>query len=77
MSGPIKNTNQVMRRIGGASLVRRLVQSDGDTAKQRIRGWLGAMDDEKLLKFGLTPIEIRVLRDPVQRSGPCSRPTVK
>src|SRR5579859_5235121 len=64
---PIKHTNFVTCRKRGSSLVRRLVQSEGDSAKQRIRGWLGAIDDERLLKFGLTPMEIRALRDPVRR----------
>jgi hypothetical protein len=77
MSGPVKIMNYVTRRKGGSSLVRRLVRSEGDSAKQRVREWLSAMEDEKLLQFGLTPIEIRALRDPVRRTGPCIRAPVK
>jgi hypothetical protein len=66
VTDPIKNTDWVMGPKGGSSLVRRLIRSEGDTAKRRIRGWLSAMDDEKPLKFGLTPVEIDALRDPVR-----------
>ncbi len=47
---------------GRSSLVRRLVQAKDDPAKQRIREWLGLIDDERLLDFGLTPDDIAALR---------------
>jgi hypothetical protein len=46
----------------GSSLVRRLALAQNDAAKERIRGWLRAMDDERLLAFGLTPDDIALLR---------------
>jgi hypothetical protein len=46
----------------GSSLVRRLVRAKDDPAKQRIRRWLGAINDERLLNFGLTPEDIALLR---------------
>jgi hypothetical protein len=45
-----------------SSLVRRLVQAQDDPAKQRIRMWLKALDDEKLSGLGLTQEDIVVLR---------------
>jgi hypothetical protein len=45
-----------------SSLVRRLVQARDDPAKQRIRAWLSALDDEQLSGLGLTPEDITVLR---------------
>jgi uncharacterized protein YjiS (DUF1127 family) len=45
-----------------SSLVRRLVQAQDDPAKQRIRVWLKALDDEKLSGLGLTHEDIVVLR---------------
>jgi hypothetical protein len=49
-------------RQAGSSLVRRLVQAKNDPAKQRIRRWLCAINDERLLNFGLTPEDIALLR---------------
>ncbi len=49
-------------REARSSLVRRLVQARDDPAKQRIRRWLGDIDDEQLLRFGLTPEDIALLR---------------
>jgi hypothetical protein len=46
----------------GSSLVRRLVQARDDPAKERIRGWLRDIDDERLLNFGLTREDIAILR---------------
>lgn len=43
-------------------LVRRLIQAGDDTAKQRIRRLLVAIDDERLLSSGLTPDDIVALR---------------
>jgi hypothetical protein len=45
-----------------SSLVRRLVEARDDPAKQRIRRWLGDIDDERLANFGLTPEDIALLR---------------
>jgi hypothetical protein len=49
-------------REAGSSLVRRLVQAKDDPGKQRIRRWLCAINDERLLNFGLTPEDIALLR---------------
>ena len=50
------------RLEAGSSLVRRLVQAKDDPAKERLRMWLSAIEDERLLGFGLTPDDISVLR---------------
>jgi hypothetical protein len=42
--------------------VRRLLQARDDPAKQRIRHWLSNIDDARLLRFGLTPEDIALLR---------------
>jgi hypothetical protein len=52
----------IPRRRARSSLVRRLVQARDDPAKQRIRRWLGDIDDARLLGFGLTPEDIALLR---------------
>jgi hypothetical protein len=49
-------------RKARSSLVRRLVQARDDSAKQRIRGWLSDINDERLLSVGLTPEDIALLR---------------
>jgi hypothetical protein len=49
-------------RKARSSLVRRLVQAKDDPAKQRIRRWLSDIDDERLLRFGLTTEDIALLR---------------
>jgi hypothetical protein len=46
----------------GSSLVRRVVQVQDDPAKQRIRAWLRALDNEQLSSLGLTSEDIAVLR---------------
>jgi hypothetical protein len=47
----------------GSSLVRRVVQAQDDPAKQRIRAWLRALDNEQLSSsLGLTPEDIAILR---------------
>jgi hypothetical protein len=46
----------------GSSLVRRVVQAQDDPAKQRIRAWLRALDNEQLSSLGLTSEDIAVLR---------------
>ena len=45
----------------GSSLVRRVVQAQDDPAKQRIRAWLRALDNEQLSSLGLTSEDIAVL----------------
>lgn len=45
-----------------SSLVRRLAAATDDPAKERVRGWLAAIDDERLSAFGLTAVEIATLR---------------
>ena len=45
-----------------SSLVRRLVQAQEDSAKRRIRAWLGDLNNEQLLNLGLTFEDIAVLR---------------
>jgi hypothetical protein len=47
----------------GSSLVRRVVQAQDDPAKQRIRAWLTALENEQLSgSLGLTPEDIAILR---------------
>ena len=50
-------------------LVRRLIQDSDDTAKQRIRRLLVAIDDERLLSSGLTPDDIVALRGTPESAG--------
>ena len=50
------------RPEAGSKLVRRLVQAKDDPAKERLRMWLSAIEDERLLGFGLTPEDVAVLR---------------
>ena len=50
-------------------LVRRLVQAGDDPAKQRVRRLLVAIDDERLLGFGLTPDDIVALRGAPEPAG--------
>jgi hypothetical protein len=50
-------------RTARSSLVRRLIAAREDVAKQRVRAWLAAIDDDRLMGFGLTPEDIAVLRD--------------
>jgi hypothetical protein len=52
----------IAKRTARSSLVRRLVRARDDPAKQRIRRWLGDIDDARLLGFGLTPEDIALLR---------------
>jgi hypothetical protein len=51
-----------------SSLVRRIVRAKNDPGKRRVREWLRAIDDDKLLNFGLTQGDIAVLRH--DRSAP-------
>jgi hypothetical protein len=46
----------------GSSLVRRVVQARDDPAKQRIRAWLRALDNEQRSSLGLTSEDMAVLR---------------
>ena len=50
-------------------LVRRLVQAGDDPAKQRVRRLLVDIDDERLLRFGLTPDDIVALRGAPESAG--------
>ena len=45
-----------------SSLVRRLVAARNDPAKQRIRGLLAKLEDERLSGLGLTPQDLLILR---------------
>ncbi len=45
-----------------SGLVRRLVLARDDAVKLRARQWLTAMDDQKLLDFGLSRQDIAALR---------------
>ena len=47
---------------GSGSVRRLLFRSHDDPARQRILTWLLAIDDARLLRFGLTPEDIAVLR---------------
>ena len=47
--------------------MRRLVLARDDPAKERIRQWLSAMDDDRLMSFGLTPLDIVILRSATAR----------
>jgi|SRR5215831_6295073 len=50
-------------RVGGSGLVRRLLsRSHDDPAKRRVLTLLLAIDDARLLKFGLTAEDIAILR---------------
>lgn len=47
-----------------SGLVRRLVfRSHGDPARRRMLAWLASVDDMQLVKFGLTPADIAMLRE--------------
>ena len=50
-------------------LVRRLAQASDDPAKQRVRRLLVDIDDERLLRFGLTPDDIVALRGAPESAG--------
>jgi hypothetical protein len=50
------------RAIAGSGLVRRLVRSKDDPAKQRIRAQLSEIGDEQLFGLGLTSEDIAALR---------------
>ena len=50
-------------------LVRRLVQASDDPAKQRVQRLLVDIDDERLLRFGLTPDDIVALRGAPESAG--------
>jgi hypothetical protein len=45
-----------------SSLLRRLLRAHDDPCKQRILKWLIEIDDAELLKFGLAPEDIAILR---------------
>jgi hypothetical protein len=45
-----------------SSFVRRLLQTHNDPAKQRALAWLLQIDDARLIRFGLTPEDVVILR---------------
>jgi hypothetical protein len=49
--------------------VSRLVQASDDPAKQRVRRLLVDIDDDRLLRFGLTPDDIVALRGAPESAG--------
>ena len=51
-----------IRLKAGSALVRRLAGADEDPGKQRVREWLLAIDDERLISFGLSPEDVAILR---------------
>ena len=52
----------MMAPAAQSSFVRRLLQARDDAAKRRVRAWLLEIEDERLLRFGLTPEDIAILR---------------
>jgi hypothetical protein len=53
----------LVRRLLLRSFVRRLLlRSHGHPARQRLLTWLLAVDDARLLRFGLTPEDVAILR---------------
>jgi hypothetical protein len=56
-----------------SKLLRRLVGSRNDPAKQRVLSWLKDIDDERLSAFGFTSEDIAALRVPSALAPrPCS-----
>ena len=51
-----------IRLKGGSALVQRLVRAEDDPGNEQVRNWLCAIDDERLLSFGLAPDDIALLR---------------
>ena len=45
-----------------SSFVRRLLQAQNDPAKQRVLAWLLQIDDARLIRFGLNPEDVVILR---------------
>ena len=52
----------VANSVAASSLVRRLLQSHDNPAKWRMLAWLMGIDDQRLLRYGLTLEDIAVLR---------------
>ncbi len=48
--------------IARSALVHRLIRARNDAARERIREWFCQMDDQRLLDFGLTPVDGAILR---------------
>ena len=61
-SGTEIASRSAIRLKAGSALVRRLARADDDPGKQRVREWLLAIDDERLISFGLSPDDIAILR---------------
>jgi len=58
-----KGAASLAKPLSSSALVRRLLfRSHNDPAKRRILAWLVALDDARLLKLGLTPEDIAMLR---------------
>jgi hypothetical protein len=55
-------------QIPQSSFVRRLLRANNDPAKQRVLAWLLEIDDARLLRFGLTPEDVIILRTTAQGS---------
>src|ERR1700726_3366056 len=58
----LPNSLIASQRKARSSLVRRFVQAQDERAKQRTRRWLGRINNEQFLGFGLTPEDISLLR---------------
>jgi hypothetical protein len=58
----LPNSLIASQRKARSSLVRRFVQAQDERAKQRTRRWLGRINNEQFLGFGLTPEDIALLR---------------
>jgi hypothetical protein len=48
--------------IARSALVHRLIRAHNEAARERIREWFCQMDDQRLLDFGLTPVDGAILR---------------
>jgi hypothetical protein len=52
----------VAAQVARSSFVRRLLQAHNDPAKQRVLAWLLEIDDARLMRFGLAPEDVVILR---------------
>jgi hypothetical protein len=62
MNDYVQGIYDVAHQKPRSSLVRRLVRARQDAVKQRARQWLTAIDDRRLLEFGLSRQDIADLR---------------
>jgi uncharacterized protein YjiS (DUF1127 family) len=66
----VQTIDDVAHQKPRSGLVRRLVRARKDSVKQRARQWLTAMDDQRLLEFGLSRQDIADLRGiPIRIGG--------